>query len=174
MAHHLDLALRHNGKNLIKMFKRNEKAFLSFVRENRADIRDYVKLRGEKLAHLPVELKEKVVAFLETQENNAQDIATIGQDVVEVLYEITADYSLYFKAKLTDFITKNYDVLKEESKSATKLVFHKLKLNEIAAFVTKSLSSVEEYLCIKESLSKLDLLTNRYVSEVGKKHILSE
>lgn len=174
MAHQLDLALRHNGKNLIEMYKNHEKVFMTFVKENRAEIRAYLANKTQTASKYSVQTKQALVEFLEKQEDKAFEIAHVGKDVAEMLYEVTADYSLYYKDRLSSFITQNYEILKDESKSLSKLVFEKLRIQEIAAFVLLSLRSVEEFLCIKESLSKLDLITNKCVTEVEQKQILSD
>lgn len=174
MAHQLDLALRHNGKNLVEMYKKNEKAFMNFVVEHRVEIRDYLTTKAKIATKYSVQTKEALLQFLEKQEDKAFEIAHVGKDVAEMLYEVTADYSLYYKERLSTFISKNYEILKDESKSLSKLVFEKLRIQEIAAFVLLSLRSVEEFLCIKESLSKLDLITNKCVAEVEQKQILSD
>lgn len=174
MALELDKALRDNGKSLIKLFRKNEQAFLAFVRQHRAEIREFLKSKAQLLEKYSVETKKAVIEFLEKQEEVVVEIADVGKEVAEALYEITTDFALLYREKLTDFIKANYELIKKESHTLSKLVFTRLRLEEIASFMMHTLKSVEEYLCIKESLSKLDLLTNRCVSEVEKKHILSQ
>lgn len=173
MAHELDKALRNNGKHLIELFRKNEQAFIAFVRLHRAELKEFIKTRARNLEKYSAETIKIIIEFLERQEDVAIEIAEIGKEVVEALYEITTDFALLYREKLSDFIKANYELIKKESRTVSKLVFTHLRLQEIASFVLQTIKSVEEYLCIKESLSKLDLLTNRCVSEVEQRHILS-
>jgi hypothetical protein len=174
LAYELDRALRNNGKNLIKIFKENEKAFLAFVKEHRAEIKVFLKTQAKALENYSVKTKEAVVEFLEMQEDIAIELTECGKEVVEALIEITVDFALFYKDRLKGFFQANLSLIREESRLLCTLVFTKLRVQEIAAFVFDTIKSVEEYLCIKESLSKLDLLTTRFVSEVEKKHILPQ
>jgi hypothetical protein len=174
LAHQLDLALRHNGETLIAMFKKNEKAFLTYIKEHREEIREYLDTKAKTVSAFSSKTKEDLKRFLSKQEIKASELAGVGKDVADLLYQVSAEYSLYYKEKLSAFITRNYELVKDETKSLGKLVFEKLRIHEIASFVLVTLRKVEEYLRIKESLSKLDLITNQCAVEVEKRHLLTK
>jgi len=181
MAYQVDRVLRNKGKGLIRIFKKNRVAFADFVKVNREDILEFIRDKKSCLEDKTVETKEAVVDFLshrvedmKTAVELGKDVADVGKDISDLAIEVVADYGLAAKERVGHFVVKHYESIKSETRHLTSLVFRVLRVDEIGAFTMKTLKGVEEYLCIKESLSKLDLLTNKSVAEVEKRHILDQ
>ena len=172
MAYQLDLVLRNKGHALIRLFKVNKRSFIEFVKLNRDDIILFIREGKSILEEKGAETKEAVIQFLSTRAEDLLDIADVGKDVKDLAVEVVADYATFYKEKASGLVFKYYQTIRKETKQLPSLVFRVLRVDEISSFVLRFLKSVEEYLCIKESLSKLDLLTSKTVSEVDHSHLL--
>jgi GTP cyclohydrolase II len=166
VAQKVDLALRHNVESVKRILKKNEEAFVAFVSEYQQELLTFVRNSSTTLNKYSKETRDAVLEVLEKQKIRVLNIAELGKETMEMLFDATAQFMFKEKQILTDFFVKNSELLKEETKALGGFVFKVLRIDEIASIVMRHFRTAEEYLCIRESLSKLDVLTFDSASQI--------
>ena len=173
IAQKVDLALRHNVESVKRILKKNEEAFMAFIGEYQQELVTFIRSSSATVTKYSKETKEALLQVLEKQKIRALNIAELGKETMDMLYDVSAQFLYKEKEMLTQFFVKNSALLQEETKALGSLVFKVLRVDEIASIVARNLAAAEEYLCIRESLSKLDVLTFDSASEIYEKQLLA-
>lgn len=173
IAQKVDLALRHNVESLRRVLKKNEEAFLAFVSEYQQELLTFIRNSSATLSKYSKETRDTVLEVLEKQRIRVLNVAELGKEAMDMLYDASAQYLYKEKEILTQFFVKQSELLKEETRALGGLVFKVLRVDEIASIVARHFRTAEEYLCIRESLSKLDVLTFDSASQIYERQLLA-
>ena len=173
IAHKVDIALRHNVESVKRILRKNEEAFLAFVSEYQQELLTFIRNSSTTLNKYSQETRDALLEVLEKQKIRVLNIAELGKETMDMLYDASAQYLYKEKEMLTRFFVKHSELLKEETKALGGLVFKVLRIDEIASIVARNFRTAEEYLCIRESLSKLDVLTFDSATQIYEKQLLA-
>jgi dsDNA-binding SOS-regulon protein len=176
IAQAVDEYLRENGKALVQHYKDNAEALAKFVVQNREAILKFSLFYCEKAGKYTHEQVERLREMLGKVTLNAIDVLKFIKDAGETLYDVTAEYSIYYKEKLLDYALANYKFVLEEGREKLKIVLEVVRLHQLVSLIGQTVRKVDEYLCIKESLNRVDLLTNdrlRHLADENEKLLLT-
>lgn len=172
-AQRLDIALRHNLESVKAILQKNEEAFLVFVSQYKKEIAEFIRESSKNLTKYSKETTEAALKVLEQQKIRALNVAELGKETFEMLHDATSQFLFSKKERLFEFFHKNSELLREETRAIGSYVFKVLRIEEINSFVCKNLRAAEEYLRIRESLSKINLLIDSNASEIMDKKMLT-
>jgi hypothetical protein len=160
IAQCVDQNLRENGKVLIQHYKDNTEALARFVVKNREAILNFCLFYSEKAGKYSHEQLEHLGEMLGKMSLSVVDVLKFIKDGGEMMFDVTAEYSIFYKEKLVEYTMANYKFIMKEGKEKLKIVLEVIRMQQLLSLIGQTVRRVDEYLCIKESLNRVDLLTN--------------